>query len=112
MIKISRIFLSGIFLFFVTSTDVFAYFDPGTGGYLITALLTSIGGFLAVSSAVVIHFFRKTLRNFIVALWSRHRAVAVLLILFILLGVCSGLFLLLKKKSPEGGLVPTASLSQ
>ena len=61
------------FLAIFCPTYAYAYIDPGSGGYLISSILATIGAFCALASAFVIHFFRnivgKTIRN----LWLKHR---------------------------------------
>lgn len=61
-------------LFFVgAEKSVWAYIDPGSGGYLITSLLATIGGVFAFASAFVIHFFRNVIGRSLVFLWRNHR---------------------------------------
>lgn len=66
-----------------------AYIDPGSGGYLITSVLTMLGGFLAFASAFVIHFFRHTVFRFLKFLWQRHR---ILTVLFLVIALGAGGF--------------------
>ncbi len=53
--------------------DAGAYIDPGSGGYLISSILTGIIAFFAFASAVVIHFFRSIIIKGVSFLWCRHR---------------------------------------
>ncbi len=98
-------------LIFSTS-NAYAYIDPGSGGYLISSLIAWIGGALAVSAAVIIHFFRYTFKTFAVNLWSKHRLIAILLVVLIISGLAGGGYCLFKPSlKHQGGLVATAPSS-
>ncbi len=70
--------LSKTFIFFLfpaifCPTYAYAYIDPGSGGYLISSILATIGAFCALASAFVIHFFRNIVGKTIRTLWRKHR---------------------------------------
>lgn len=63
-----------LFLYLICVPDrAWAYFDPGTGGYLISSILAALGAFFAFVSAFVIHFFRNVLWKGIKSLWKKYR---------------------------------------
>jgi hypothetical protein len=66
--------LSLALLFLLLIPSAFAYIDPGTGGYLISVVWAWVVGVLALGSAVLIHFFKFTLKNKIQHLWKKRRA--------------------------------------
>src|SRR5208283_2718995 len=68
-----KAFIFLLFLVIFSPSRAYAYIDPGSGGYLISYILTALGAFFAVASAVVIHFFRNIVWKTIRTLWSKHR---------------------------------------
>ncbi len=66
--------------------NAWAYIDPGSGGYLISSILATIGTIFAFASAFVIHFFRNIIGKGIVFLWRKYRFLLILGILLILGG--------------------------
>lgn len=84
----------------------FAYFDPGSGGYLFSSILAWVGGGLALGSALIIHFFKNVLVKRAAGLWKRRRGL-VLLITSVLLAaaVMAGMWIA-RHPSSHGGLVP------
>ncbi len=61
-----------ILSFLLSVTTAFAYIDPGTGAYLVQAIWQYIVAFFALMAAVVIHFFKFTLR-----MWFSNRIVQI-----------------------------------
>lgn len=81
--NVFNFFIMCIFiLFFFNFSYVFAYIDPGTGGYLISSIWSAIVGFFAIILGIVIRFFRHTLKNFIVNSWKNHKILFILSIVF------------------------------
>jgi hypothetical protein len=66
--------LNLVLLFLLLIPSAFAYIDPGTGGYLISVAWAWLVGALALGSAVIIHFFKFTLKNKALHLWEKRRA--------------------------------------
>jgi Arylsulfotransferase (ASST) len=76
-----------LFLIVLNTPHAYAYIDPGSGGYLISSILTAIGAFLAFASAVVVHFFRNIVWKTICSLWNKHRLLFLAGSLFVLSGI-------------------------
>ena len=70
---ISRIFIILFLLTIFFSGHAYAYIDPGSGGYLVTSIISAIGAAFAFASAIVIHFFRNIVWKTILLLWKKHR---------------------------------------
>ncbi len=79
----------------------YSYIDPGTGGYLLSSLWSSLVAFFALIIGVTIRFFRHTLTNFVKTSWREHKLKSIgIIILSIVLLIY---FLIPQEK--EGGLV-------
>jgi len=63
-VKFNKIFILCLFGLFEMSY-IFAYIDPGTGGYLISSLWGWLVGFLALVFGVILRFFKYNVKNFI-----------------------------------------------
>jgi hypothetical protein len=75
-----------------------AYVDPGSGGYLIGAVVTAAWGFMAFGAAVVIHFFRQNT-------WARWVLGALILAAMWL----AYLQFFHRSITDDGGLIPVAT---
>lgn len=83
--------LSALF-FLLFEKTAFAYFDPGSGGYLIGSILAMVGGFFAVASAFVIHFFRNILGKRLADSWKKHRLVFLAVTVAVSAGACFAVY--------------------
>lgn len=81
-----RVFLL-LILFLFHSKSVWAYLDPGSGGYLISSILAAIGGAFAFASAFVIHLFRNIIGKGLIFLWRKHRVLLIAGILVVTFGI-------------------------
>ena len=71
---------------FLFEHTAWAYIDPGSGGYLISSVLTGLAGIFALTSAFVIHFFRNIIGKTCCLIWQKYRFLSVICILVILTG--------------------------
>ena len=76
MIKLHKIIL--VLLLIIPS--VYAYIDPGTGGYLLSSLWGWLVGFFVVLFAIIIHFFKHKVKK-----WWKKIPVKYKLIIFLII---------------------------
>jgi hypothetical protein len=80
------LFLSAVF-FCLSLPLSFAYIDPGAGTYLIQAMWQYIVGAIAFLSAIIIHFFRFTLKR-----WLSKRGIQIFLITLTVILILVGMY--------------------
>ena len=78
-----RLVLFLIFLILPAMTS--AYIDPGTGGYLVTSLWSSILTYIAIISAVAITFLTKYFFEPIKKFWKEHRKKIIIVLIAVIL---------------------------
>ena len=57
-----------IFIFFIPSVNAYAYLDPGTGSFILQAII----GFLAALSAGFLYYWTKV-KNFFLKLFKKNK---------------------------------------
>lgn len=95
------------FLFLIPMS--FSYIDPGTGGYLISSIWSSIVGFFALLIGVIIRFFRHTLKTSIFNFYLKYRILSSIIYIFLLFLISYLIYLLFFNYSSVGGLISPIS---
>ena len=67
MKKILTFLICNIIAIFLIVTNAYAYLDPGTGSFILQAII----GFLAVISAGFLYYWRKV-KNFFIKLFKKN----------------------------------------
>ena len=70
----------GICLVAVGIPSVSAYIDPGTGGYLVSSLWSTVVGLFITVVSVLALFFRKFLITPVKNIWKKHKGIVISLI--------------------------------